>query len=265
MVFQSAHAQTSVHLGIIPYLSPRNLVKTYTPMKEYLENSLGRRVEIYSSGNFRQFQSDACRNDFDIVITAAHFARILQQKYRFKPLLKFADHGRALIVTSAIHPLSGLEALHHQTIAVPDKLSLAAIVTLSYLKNQGLDSASDFTLMLVPSFASAILAVQKGEAAAAITAGGVLEKMPADVRQAVTVLADAGNYPNPVMLAAPGTDNRNVRIIRSAMLKIGSNESLYDKVLEPVGLGRFTPATPRDMSRLDAYLPLTRQILDGRI
>lgn len=255
---------STMRLGIIPYLSPRNLIKTYQPLKEYLEVSLGRPVEIYTSSSFSQFQAESCMDKFDVVITAAHFARMLENECRYTPLLQFATKGKSLIVTSKARPVTTVSALKQRTIAVPDKLSLASIVALSYLNKQGLNVQSDVKLMVVPSFVSAILAVQNGEAAAAITAAAVLEKMPPELQNSVTQLTDAGTFANLVILSAQGTDKQEISTLRKFMLRTSSNPALFRKLLEPIGLGNLAAASDSEMKKIDAYLPVTREMLENQ-
>jgi len=257
------NASKTLKIGIIPYLSARALIPTYVPLQKHLAMVLGRPVEIYSANNFRQFVLNARHGDYDLVISASHFARLLQIENNFEPILRFALNGKSLIVTSRTHPVSSLQALNHQAIAVPDKLALASIVAITFLKRNGLDETSNIRLLVVPSFTSAILAMQNGEAVAAVTAAAVLNKMPGELKDSVTVLADAGTFTNLIILASSSLDKREASLIRNSLLKLENDPAHGSKLINTIGFGSLITPTEKDMKQLDPYLPETRKLLEN--
>lgn len=251
-----------LEIGIVPYLSARVLVTSYEPMRLYLEQTLGRPVKIYTAAGFKPFFLNTRQGDYDLVITAAHFARIVQKEQKFIPMVRYSAGGRAVLVTTLASPLKTTRDLRAQIIAVPDKVSLASIVCLTYLRENRLKSDTDFKLLEVPSFASAILAVQNGDAGAAITANGVLLQMPQTLRESVRTIVDAGEYIPLVFLAHPRLGKKYIDLLNTTLLKFGNETSEGKQFLTSTGFGSIIPATAKDMSSLDRYIEETKRLLD---
>lgn len=250
-----------LEVGVVPYISARVLVSSYEPMRLYLEHVLGRPVKIYTATGFKQFFLNAQRGDYDLIISAAHFARILQKEHQFTPLVRYSAGGRALVMTALNSPLNTLQDLQGRVIAVPDKLSLATIVCLAYLRENGLQPDIDFQLLEVPSFASAILAVQKGDAMAAITAQGVLTQMPQVLRESVRTIVVTGEFVPLIFLSNPRIGKKYADLLNKVLLKFGNETNEGKQFLTSTGFGTIIPATSKDMNSLDRYVAETKRLL----
>lgn len=251
-----------LQVGVVPYISARVLVATYEPMRLYLEQVLGRPVKIYTASGFRQFFLNAKNGDYDLIITSGHLARILQKEYQFTPLLRYSTGGSGLIVVALNSPLKTLQDLRGQVIALPDQLSLASIVCMTFLREKGMNPGTDFQPLEVPSFASAILSVQKGTAGAAISAPAALAQMPLDLHESVQAIMNTGEFISQVLLVHPRLGKSEVEQINKALLRFGNESNEGKQFLYSTGFGSIIPATARDMSSLDRYIAETRRLLD---
>ena len=251
-----------LEIGVVPYLSARALVTSYEPMRLYLEQALGRPVKIYTAAGFKPFFLSTKQGDYDLVITAAHFARILQKEQKFTPLVRYLSGGRGLVMTALNSPLKKLQDLRGQVIAVPDQLSLSNIVCMSHLRENGLKPGTDFKVLEVPSFASAILSVQKGEASAAVTASGALAQMAPELRESVKPLLDTGEFVSLVFLAHPRLGKKFEQLLNKVLLKFGSDTNEGKQFFTNNGFGDIVPVTAKDMYSLDRYIADTKRLLD---
>lgn len=250
-----------LEVGVVPYVSARVLVGSYEPMRLYLEQLLGRPVKIYTAAGFKQFFLNAQRGDYDLVISAAHFARILQKEHQFTPLVRYSNNARGMVMTALNSPLKTLQDLRGQVIAVPDQLSMATIVSMTYLRENGLHSGIDFQLLEVPSFASAILAVQKGDAMAAISARAPLAHMSPELRESVRPVLETGEYFSLVFLAHPRLEKTTGKLLNKELLKFGNETNEGKQFLSSTGFGTIIPATAKDMNSLDRYVAETKRLL----
>lgn len=251
-----------LQLGIVPYIGTRSLVTSYEPMRLYLEKALGKPVEIYTATGFKSFYLNAQRGDFDLVISSAHFARILQKKDLFVPLARYSKGGRGLIVKRVNNrKINNFEDLRGQIIAMPDQLSLASIVCMTYLRENGLQAGVDFRVLEVPSFASAIFAVKKGDAIAAISAPGAIGQMPAELREAVKPFIDTGEFVSLVFLANPRLDKATTEQLKSVLLKFSVDTPEGKKFFGSNAFGSLITATTDDMNNLDPYLAETERLM----
>lgn len=251
-----------LQVGVVPYTSARAVVANFEPMRLYLEQALGKPVHIYTSTGFRQFFRNAERGEYDLVISAAHFARILQKEHKFKPLVKFSPGVHSLLMTKLDSPLKTPGELKGQVIAVPDQLALASIVSMAWLRENGLQPDADYKLLEVPSFPSALLAVQKGEAIAAISASPVLAQIPKELRESLKTLADAGEYLQFIFLAHPRLGATASDRISKELLKFSNESSEGKQFFNSTGFGAISPLSPKELSSLDRYVAETKRLLE---
>lgn len=251
-----------LEIGVVPYISTRVLVATYEPMRQFLEQELGRPVKIYTSSGFRQFFLNARRGDYDFIVTSGHLARLLEKEHQFAPLLRYSAGGSGLLVVALNSPIKALNDLRGQVIAVPDQLSLASIVCMTYLRENGLKSGIDFQPLEAPSFASAVLLVQKGKAGAAISAPGALAQMPHELSESTQTIINTGEFISQVLLAHPRLSKTEVVLINKALLKFGKESDEGKLFFSNTGFGTMIPATAKDMASLDRYIPETKRLLD---
>jgi phosphonate transport system substrate-binding protein len=248
-------------IGVVPYLSTRALINSYQPLRHFLQNSFGRPVEVYTATGFKAFFESTDEGAFDLIVTPAHFARIAQIDKGFVPLVRYSTGGRGLFVVPQQSRMKDIHDLRGQTIAVPDRLSLAAILCVEYLRQNSLRSGTDFKLLETASFNSAVLIVQKGEAAAAISAPGALAQMPDDLRDSVRILADTGDYTNLVFLANPRLGAADVDRLKHLLLQFGAESAEGRAFLKNTGFGSIIPTSEADLQRLDPYVAETKHLL----
>lgn len=260
------HAETSTtnkpfEIGVVPYLSARALIANYEPMRVFLEKALGKPVKIYTATGFKPFFLNAQRGDYDMVISAANFGRLLQKEHRFNPLLRFSSNASSLLVTTLNSPVKTLQELRGKVIAVPDQLSMAAIVSMTNIRDKGMEPDADYKLFELASFPSAILSVQKGEAMAAITATSAMAQMPKELSESVRVVLDSGEFMSLIILTHPRIDKHTVSLLTNALQKL-SNETNRDKeFIANLAFGPLIPVSAKDMSGLDRFIPETKRIL----
>ena len=82
-----AQAET-IRIGIIPYLTPGVLMSLFQPLRLQLQKDLGQPVELFTAPDVRSFARRTLKPDFDIVITAAHQARLAQLESGYHPLAR---------------------------------------------------------------------------------------------------------------------------------------------------------------------------------
>lgn len=251
-----------LQIGVVPYVSARVLVSSYEPMRLYLEQLLSRPVKIYTSTGFKQFFLNAQQGDYDLVISPAHFARILQKEHQFTPLVRYSTKAPGMVMTALNSPLKTLQDLRGQVIAMPDRLSMASVVGVAYLRENGLKPGTDFQLLEVPSFNSAILAVQKGDAAAAFSARAPLSHMSPELRESVRSIVDIGEYFSLIFLAHPRLGKTTVGLLNNTLLKFGNETAEGKQFLISTGFGTLIPATATDMKSLDRYVSETKRLLN---
>jgi len=116
-------------------------------------------------------------------------------------------------------PLQTLSELKGKRIATPSKLALVTIMGGQLLRDNGLANEVDMLLKDVGSHSNAVLAVQRGEAEAALTENSALQQMPEALRNSVRIIAQTQRLPHVMFLAHPRLDQASVERMRHLLLK----------------------------------------------
>lgn len=250
-----------LEIGVVPYQSARVLVNQYEPMRLYLEQIMGSQVSIYTASSFKQFLLNAQHGDYDLAISPAHFARILQKENKFTPLTRYGKGGRGWVMAAPGGMIKSADDMKGKILAVPFQLSLASIVCMTALKEKGLRPGTDFRILEVPSFESAILAIQKGEADAAISTPATMMQMSKHLQESVQPVLDTGEFVSLILLSHPRIDRKKADLIRSALIKFGNETDSGKQFMLSTGFGNMLPVTAKEMDGLERYLGETKRLL----
>lgn len=164
-------------VGVLPTLSPRVLIGNYQPFRLYLERTLKQPVELVTATNFSAFHQRTMAGEYDLVVTAAHLARLAQIEGRYTPLATYQLVNRAVLLTSQSTPLKSIKDLNGATVATLDRSALIVSQTFIWLQEQGLQLGKDYKLLETSSHNSAAYSVLSGESALAIVSPAGLKQI----------------------------------------------------------------------------------------
>lgn len=247
-------------VGVLPIHSSRVLVERYEPLRGYLERTLQQPVRIESAPDFARFHARTLRGDFDLTITAAHFARIAQKDLGFLPLAQFQPDHDSLLIHSLDRPLSGGGDLKGKQLAVIDRLAITVMAAIHYLEEQGLESERDYKVAEHRSHASVAHALASGMSAAAVTTSQGLLQIPEDIRRKLVVHKHIADIPAFLFIVKPDLPRSQAERIRALLLEFPRAAEGID-FLGQTGYTTLRPASETIMKRADAYLGETRKVL----
>ncbi len=251
-----AVAPETLRLGVMPVYGVRTLMKRYDPIRAYVARLLGQPVRIETAPDFRRFLSSILAREFDIVVAAAHFARIAQLDAGWVPLAQFKpDHGTLLIVRAGEAP-KRVADLAGKEVAVVDRLAVTVMDGLNYLASQGLKTDVDYKVVEYRNHTSVVHALLSGASEMAVATTHGLNQIPADQRARIAVYKHVSDIPAFVILAAPGLPKQAIDRL-SAGLAIFANEPEGLEFLEQNSDTGLVAADEAMMRRSDAYLEET--------
>ena len=259
MVF-TAEREPPLHMGILPYLSTEQLFKFFTPMKVYLEQRLQRSVVMTTAPNFRTFIERAAHADYDIYVTAPHFALLAEQQSGYRGLVRMTRNLDAAIFVRKDDVAKRIEDLRSRRIASPNTLALTSILGEQMLRGHGLEAGRDYVLQDAFSHNNALMRVAEYDADAALTSVVVLEHMPPSVRDRLRVLVTAPQVPQLMVLASPKLPETDYRSLSQALLAFthqGPGREFFDLT----GNVDVAPITQADMDALKPFLPILKERL----
>lgn len=252
--------ETSLKLGLLPYLNTRTLIGNYQPIAAALSQALGLSVQLETAPDFSTFMQRAFRGDYDLMLMAPHYARLAELEHGYRTILIHKTPIRAVLVTSRQQPLASLQDLKGQTLAIHERSAIIVILGVSWLKEHGLEENRDYQFVQTVTHSSALLHVQNGRARAAMVSHATLAQAPAELQQSVEIAHEYARIPGLYLMAHPRLPEARRLAIKKALLDFEqSPEGQY--FFQTTTHGGYREATPEDARLLDRSLPETRRLL----
>lgn len=248
----------ALRFGTLPVISIRRAYEIYAPLIEYFEKSLGQTINLETPPNFKGMYQRIQNNDFDLLLSPPHIARLAQKKSGWHPLVMCQPGHHSELLVSATDGPKTLEEFRGKTIAVLDNSALVVMIMLDALAKKGYIVERDFKVIETRSYESSELAVKQGVAQALIARSqGILGQ---DDRNHMEVLFQAGALPGYVIIAAPSATKRQQRIWQKQLLAFSATPEAR-QFLSNLGYETFETATEARMKQLDPYLKATEATL----
>jgi len=246
--------------GAFPNLSAKLLIETYRPVADALQKQLGRPVELYSAPDFKTFVARTRGGEYDILLTAPHLAWLARQDAGYRPLLKYAEPVRGLLIVKDDSPIQGIEQLRGNTLAISDPLALVVIAMLDRIQSRGLNPGVDFTTENAHTHSNAAIRVFNGAAAAAIIGSQPFRHMPPEVKAHLRVIAETPPLSSQVFLTHPRLSDAEALAIKQALLTYAST-SEGRAFMEHGGFGGLAELDGRELREFRSYAEQVEQAL----
>ena len=248
-------AGAPLRVGLVPYMSPTALLNVFRAVREHLERSLDRPVEMLTSKDFRSLVEATARNEYDMVLLPAHVARLAMLDWRYEPVAGTVDALQVQVLVKGSGPVNTAADLKGQSAGMLDALSLTATVGIKWLQDQGL--AGSVKVQPQPSINSAMFALDRGEVAMVVAGTTQLMVLPATTPRNERVLATIRDIPGPIYVARPGLPADELARLRAAMTAFKPDAT--QPVTAPNSVLR--PVSAAELAALDSVVAIARKAL----
>ena len=213
-----------VRVGLLPTIATLSLLKLYDPMRQHLQEALGRPVELYTAGSFQAYLDDLRSEEFDVLVAAPHFG-VIAADTGYIPLFRYDQELTPLIIVPKESTLREATQLRGRRVLTADRLSALSVVAETWLSvDYGMRAGVDYDLQEVSSHSTAIRAVAIGDADAAISSPSVMQQIPDDLRDKVVFFKSRLRMPHQMFLAHARLGKETVQVIREALDRLGTTE-----------------------------------------
>ncbi|KIM00673.1 Periplasmic binding protein-related protein [Paramagnetospirillum magnetotacticum MS-1] len=245
-------AATPIRIGLLPTVATLSLLKLYDPLRQHLQQALGRPVELYTSGNFHSYLDDIAAVEFDMLVAAPHFGVIATDR-GYVAMLRYQQELTPLIVVTKESALREARHLRGKRVLTADRLAALSVVAETWMMvDYGMLAGVDYELNEVSSHSTAVRAVAIGDADAAISSASVLQQLPEDQREKVVSFASRLRIPHQFILAHPRLGQETIGVIREALGDFGATEK-GRAFFKAGGFKGLVPVTPADMEQARPY------------
>jgi phosphonate transport system substrate-binding protein len=255
-------AQTAapLQIGLMPNISARTLLGQYQPLHDFLARSQ-QPVQISTAPNWSSFHERTLALEYDLVVTAAHLARVAQLDAGLVPLLSYSPNIKALIGVAKARPLKDIKDLRGECLVLSNPQSLVTMRGLQWLAEQGLQRDRDFKTIQVPTDDSAGSVVVRGDAVAALLSSGEFRATPDAVKPQFTVMTTIAEVPSFVVLASPRLPAQVRQALKTRLLAFANDSAEGKAFFGHTGFTGIGEVPPGLMASMDPYVAATRKAL----
>lgn len=252
---QGNGAAAPLPIVLAPFLSAASLLAAYRALREHLERTLQRPVEMLTAKDFRTLAEEARRGEHLVVQLPAHLARLAMLDWGCQLLAAPAVPATVVVGVKDKGPVRSAADLRGRSVGMLDPLSFTATVGRRWLEVQGV--AAQVQIVPLASVNSALYALDRDEIAAFVAADTQLAVLPSATPRGERVLATIGDIPGPMMLAGPSLPAAERTALRAAL------ESFMPDASRPATApnSRQGPLSEARLKSLDAYAAIARQAL----
>jgi len=257
----AAAPPASLTIGVLPNIAATALLAQYEPLRRYMERVTARPVSIVTAPNFKAFFNSTMQGEYDLAVTASHFARVAQADRGLVPIGLFNPPIRAYLITPIERPIETEEGIRGQSIAFANPQSLVAMYAQNWLAAKGLQSGRDYAVRTTRSDAGIGQILLAGEAVAAVMSNGEFRQIPDEQRARLRIHAEIAQIPNFIVLAHPRLGAPLMGELRGHLKAVSNDPAEGAQFRQASGVVAVVEAGEAQLRELDAYAGETRRLM----
>ena len=260
MGIPSAFSADELVLGVFPHLTAKKTIEVYRPLAATLEKHLQRQVVIHSARDFKTFVERTRHGEYDILLTAPHLAWLAHQEAGYRPLLKYVQPVRGMLVVRADSKFDSPEALRGRTIAIPDPIAVAVLAVQAELAAHGLRHNTDYRTIDSGTHINAVMQVIKGRTDGAMLGVHTFALMSPELRRQLHVITETRPLSSLTYLSHPRLRDTEAQAIREALLDFAATPE-GRTFMQRGGYGGFAEVDGNELQSFRPYALQAQEIL----
>ncbi|MEW6292899.1 MAG: phosphate/phosphite/phosphonate ABC transporter substrate-binding protein [Pseudomonadota bacterium] len=251
-----AAAADELVLGIFPFLSTRQMVEQFTPLKDHLSRAAGKPVTLRSAPDYKSFIERTASGEYDVIIDAPHLARLAQKRDGYQPLAQSGYKVEFMVVARKDSPVQSLADLRGRAVAIGARLSLTHMLLGKELLKSGLVLDRDVQYLDTATFSNVLQAVIRGDAAVGALTALVWNGAPPEARSELReILRQKDLGPGLIVVAHPRLGAAMQGKLQTALYGFKdtpAGQAYFQKTRQI----DFRPVDEADLRVMDAYTEL---------
>jgi phosphonate transport system substrate-binding protein len=259
---QTVTAQTrTFNIGVLPHASARTIATQYEPLQGYLGQKLDATVMVSSAPDWAAFYRNVKNEQYDLVIAAAHVARLMQIDLGLQMIASYQPKIKGLFITSssqiAVSPLF----IKGKPIALANPASLVAFEAEKWFEGYRMKAGVDYKLLEVRGGDSVGPSILRGETAAGIISQGDFQLQPNHVKSQLHIINTFAEVPNFVVLTSKRLSEAAGLSLSKQLHSFSESEQEGKTFQERTGFKITAQINDTDMKAMDVFLDKTRRLL----
>ena len=246
----------ALHLGIFPYMAPRQTVEFYGPVAANIQAILNQPVKLESAPSFTEFKLEMVMRQYDIALIQPFDYPVVVEKMGYIPI---AQMSVPLITQFFVRDDSNfktIEDLRGSTIAMPPAQSANAIMAVRALFDNKLTPGTAVEVNYFNSHDSCLQQVWAGSASACGTATPPVLLFEQRMQAKLRAIYDTPPIPHILFVASPRVSAENRAKLQQ--LITGWNKTENGRaILKGLGFPGFVVAKPAEYAMMRNYITTT--------
>jgi len=256
---QAQATQEPFKLGIAPHTSSRVILELYQPLRTHLEKALGMPVEVQTAPDFTEFARRALHQDYDLVVTTGHQARLLQTDAKYLPMLTYKADFKAVAIVPIKSSFKTAKDLKGTTAIGLSATSLVTLWGEHWLKAQGMGQVPVRYVSAADSVAQLLLA---GEGSAGFVSLANFQKLAPNVQAQLRFLAESPTMAGRVYMLNARQGAKKERLLKELWAFAGTDAGR--QYFEKNNLGGYRLLRKRELESMDPFAAEVRRTLQQK-
>jgi phosphonate transport system substrate-binding protein len=238
-------------LGVLPFLTPRQLAKNVAPVLPALGQSTDTRVHFQTATSFGKFIDSVASGSYDVILLQPFdYAKATRAGY--VPLAGMKDGLQGTFYVRKQSRFRKVADFKGQLIAMPPPDSAQARLGRLALAEAGISPGHDVTINYRPTHDSCLREVEQGLAAACVTSTIALKIMPAELTRNLRAVGRTESVPGVLFMAQKRLPARLREQLQSEILS-WKDSAKGRHILQSMGFGDFVSVNPNDYQKLTRF------------
>jgi phosphonate transport system substrate-binding protein len=205
-IASSSSSKRSFNVGVLPHLTSRTMVTQYEPLRVFLSQTQASQITVSTAADWKSFYENAKSGKYDLIVTAAHMARLMQSELGLQPIASFHPNLKGVFITAKSKKARSPEFAKSKLIATANRASLIDLEGERWLeKIHHMKRNEDYGCLHVRGGDSVTLSVLNGESAAGILCLSELEGQSDAIKSQIEVISTFAEVPNFIAMSGHAT------------------------------------------------------------
>lgn len=241
-------ATKELMLGVFPFLAARQLAQNFAPTLPALSKSIGMPIQLRTATNSDSFSDAMASSTYDIVVVQP-FDYAMATRHGYLPLAGMNAQLQGTFFVLDNSPYKQIADFRGQVVAMPAADATQSHLGRDALLRAGLKPDRDVTIDYRNTHDSCLQQVQRGMAAACVTAELTLSMLPREFSHELRSVGKTQKVPGVLFMAHKRLPAKTREHLQAEIIAWKDSDD-GRKILQSIGFGDFVPVNIADYQHL---------------
>jgi phosphonate transport system substrate-binding protein len=250
------------NIGVLPHISTRAMAIQYEPLRTYFSQETNVLSTVSTAPDWKSFYENTRAGQYDLVIAAAHVARLMQTELGLTPIASYYPTIKGIFIASKSKKMTSPKSARNGFIATANPASIIDFESERWLAStHQMKRGEDYQCLHVRGGDSVALSVVRDEAAAGIMCLSDLASQPEAIKDKIDVVSVFVEVPNFIALTGKVIVRKEQIWLSKNLVKFSESTALGRTFEERTGFRFGQQPLESQMKAMDIYGEKTLRLL----